>query len=259
MKRIFLLVAALLLVAGPASSGSLTLTGVGGPPASVASLTWHVPTGNSALITGTPSLPVNTSNINIGTATSDRVVVVCIAYQYGGTGYPLSSVVIDPSGANISATLAVTNKAAETGYTNDIWFANVPTGTSVPIRLNVAAGSGTLTNAVVTVGYLTGSATASVSSSVNTNPPAYYSTEYDSPSYSVTVGTGNVAIISGAADYAAVYASTWVGTTNSSPDTEVDNGIVIGTLTHATISGTVTETMVNGGHVAGWASATFGP
>ena len=38
MKRLFLLVAALLLVAGPASSGSLTLLGVGGPAVASAGL-----------------------------------------------------------------------------------------------------------------------------------------------------------------------------------------------------------------------------
>jgi hypothetical protein len=119
---------------------SVAAGGGGGSP------TW-LKTANPAVQTVGSGNTATFSGANIGTASSDRIVVVCAATDGGG---PL----VSPNGVTIGGTNATLAKASNAGTKNaEIWYLNVPSGTSATIAVTGTTG---LTYSGITVGILTG-------------------------------------------------------------------------------------------------------
>jgi hypothetical protein len=95
------------------------------------------------------------SNVNIGTAWSDRMVVVGVANNSCCTN-PITSLTIN----GISATEATTT----TSYADSIWYASVPTSTSATIILNT---SGHISQWGIQVGQLTGASSSPYATAVH--------------------------------------------------------------------------------------------
>jgi hypothetical protein len=221
------------------------------------SLTWNVPgSGNTATFTGTPTLPYTTSALSIGTASSDRVVVVLVSWR-GTTD--ITNVQIGASSATQAVDMFGTSTGRSGGgdHNSTIWYLNIPSGTAASIT--ISGTSGLINDGVISIAYLTGSARASVASTQNACPPCYYTNaDLASPSASISLTTGQVAVIAGLGSVGGSNSSSWTGTSSSTPDEELNDGTIIGTMQYATASGTVTGAYGNGG-VAGWVSATFKP
>jgi hypothetical protein len=154
MKRIFLLVTALLLAAGPASSGSLTLTGVGGPaggggggslsldgtPQTVNNSLGTLTTGTLTTSVGTGIIVVAISS-NASSVTSITAVGLTFTQQstiQGGTGGGsgnYSYVWTAPYSTNFSGTITIVMSSA--AYTTAVAFgvgnANTLDGSPVTI------------------------------------------------------------------------------------------------------------------------------
>jgi len=229
------------------------------------SLTFTVPGGgtNSASITGTPTLPTVFSNLNIGTASGDRIVVVTLQWK-GAASSPNADITTGHVTANsgaITFTQACHYFNSTTKVGHSVWFALVTSGTTMNLSVTSTGGTGWVNDINVEVAVLTGSATASVSSIVNTpdgGPPGYPNSFTNSNSASVTVPTGGVAIISSFVDITSLTANTWTGTTSSSPDITETSADVSGCMCHAISSATVAQSVSNTGG-SGWASASFQP
>lgn len=108
-------------------------------------LTWTTFTP-PAIQTGIAN-PQSFAAVNIGTASSDRIVVVAVSPNNNG---PVTAVTI----AGNNATLAVQSGAADTQDAS-IWYLNVPTGTTATINVTTTTGFPSLIGIVV--GILTGS------------------------------------------------------------------------------------------------------
>jgi hypothetical protein len=225
------------------------------------SLTWNNPgSGNSCVFTGTPTLPFACGSLNFGTATSDRVIVACFAINGAAPASNANVSAVSTQSGAINFTPGPSGSAAVNARYTSIWYANVPTGTTgQTITWTTTGGNGWVTGGVMMIAYLTGSAGASVASSNISSPPAYPSSNVNAGS--VTVSAGQLAALCGISTSSPGPASSaWTGA-QAAPDVEVINaGNDMGTLNHATATGTVTETVSgNGAGASGWISATFKP
>jgi hypothetical protein len=109
----------------------------------------------SATVSGSSS---SASGVNIGPASADRLVVVCIGYQSG------SKTVTSATIAGIAATVVQTN--AVNGENTAIISANVPTGTTGTIAINYS-GANTGSFDTLSVFNITGLGSFTAVSSVN--------------------------------------------------------------------------------------------
>jgi hypothetical protein len=240
-------------VAGTNNAGSYS----GGPAAAI------VCPSSTFKVAGSAS-----TDFNIGSATGTRVAVVGFSYSpaaalpngqitgvmFGGT----------PSGGSCTGGTAASPAADGYGVgssnaNSSIWYAALPSGTTTSVCFTAVGGNGWLQEGVVTVGYLTGSATASVSSTVTASPPSYpgsCSGGTCTNSGSVMIASGGVAVMAAVTADGSFPSSSW---TNATKDIESNDGSGnVGAMAHATATNTVTETVVTG-DASGWVSASFQP
>jgi hypothetical protein len=182
------------------------------------------PTANPPIQTlGFGGPTVTFSNVNIGTPSAGRVVVVGVAdnaASYDGiTGVTIGGV---------AATEAVFSDTATTNYAS-LWYASVPTGTTATIVVT-GQGSG-LAEVGILVGAITGDSSAAPVA-VSTHPTVYDSGD---PQLIPTTGTVNVptngaAVLFGESEFYDSGTPTWTNTTSASGDyklaTSTGNGQV---------------------------------
>ena len=210
----------------------------------------------TAIGTGGLSSPQSFASVAIGTASSNRIVVVCFQNRkpLGSANGDLATVTIGGVGATKATGTPSTNANA-----TEIWYAPVPTGTTATI--SVTFSSGFLDGIQPMVGILTGSATTSNSS--NQTAAGYPAASTNANTAAITVASGGVAVLCGIADSNSGVSSSWTNATKDVPPNDVGylaNGSgFTGTLAHASASATVTETVTGSGGVSGWVSASFQP
>lgn len=188
----------------------------------------------------------------IGTASSDRIVVVAISW----TGTSSTNMDIPSNGVTIggvTATQAVNSRPSSKGHA--IFYALVTSGTTATIGIT-GYTNGWIDEIIINTASITGSATASVASTNVT--PAYSSGLSTSPS--ITIPTGGVGAIAALSiNNGGVSTSTWSGATKDNDQYDSNVAGITGTMAHITASGTVSETGVNGGGPTGWVVAVFQP
>jgi hypothetical protein len=203
---------------------------------------------------GSLNSPVTFTAANIGTPSSDRVVVIAFGnFKVAGSANgDFSSVTI----GGVTATKAA-GTASSAQRATEIWYAVVPAGTTGNIVVSFV--SGWIDSIAPMVGIITGSATASVSSTQTAVPPAYPANSTNSNVGAITVATGGVAVLGGFSDSHTVTASYSGSTTDvAGQDFGAGSGASASTA-HAVASATVTETVTGSSGVSGWISASFQP
>jgi hypothetical protein len=186
----------------------------------------------------------------IGTASTDRLVVVAISHD-AITGNDVSGVTIN--------TLAMT-KATSSGVSSgvgpasDIWYRMTPTsdiaGSTASIVVTIG-GTNFSSDLVITVGKITGSATATLGPVANV-PSA---STPDAHAISATIPTNGVAVMLAGIDRNTTIS--WIGATKDSNINETGGGAVAQSMAHGT-SSSVSFTGANNFSNSS-AMATFGP
>jgi hypothetical protein len=222
------------------------------------SLTFNVGNGGAVhTFSGAPTLP-NSFSAALGPPTSDRIAVVGISWDGASSGANSDMTTVTVGGVTLSAAPAVGFFTSQFG--SGVWLGLIGTsgGATPTVTVTSLGGTGWVNEAVVSVGYVTGSATASVASTVSTG----YQAASVVNSAGITVPTGGVAILNGFSGNSPGTATTaW---TNATKDTD---GVVpastntAGSLAHATASATVTQTVTNNGSNgnAGWVGIVLQP
>jgi hypothetical protein len=162
----------------------------GAPPASLSAITWT----DTYSKTGTPA-PGTSETVDIGTASSDRVVVLAIG-SYGAADNVNMDITTATIGGN-SATLAAAMRDAGGSFPRLgtlVFYLNVPSGATASVVIG-GYTNGWVEDYTVDVGYFTGSATASHASEVEV-PIAIGN---QSPA-SITVPTNGVVLCVGRSD-----------------------------------------------------------
>jgi hypothetical protein len=185
--------------------------------------------------------PITWTGVAIGTATSDRIVVVTVS---GDAANDLSSVTV----GGISATRAVGTTMTGFADGTQIWFASVPTGTTATIV--VAAGS-FINEIAIAVGIITGSATTAVSATQT----VAIATIADPHLITATVPTNGVALISVLVDRATT--PSWTNATGDANIQQVGGNSFCHLMAHG-ISSTPSFTGADNFSLT-MAMATFGP
>jgi hypothetical protein len=226
-------------------------------------LTWTLQnSGAAATFSGTPSLPFSTT-VNIGTPSADRVVIVVISWEAaaGATNGDVSPTGVIVNGVTLTQAVDMYTSAAVRGAA--VYYGLVTAGTSVTLSATSIGGSGWWTEGIITVGTLTGSATASVASTIGNGgsptPPAPWQGGVNSNAAAVTVPSGGMAILGTfSANAPGVADTTW---TNATKDLHTNlSSNTAQSVAHANASATVTAAVSNdssGG--SGWAAAVFRP
>ncbi len=183
--------------------------------------------------------------VNIGTPSSDRIVVVAVSLV---ANYAAQNVTI----GGISATEA-TGTIESNSTSQSIWYASVPTGTSADITVNVSNGCCELNAIGIAVGTLTG-ATATPTS-LDTVTSAY---NPDPQTIPITVPSNGVGIVmlGGRADSTP---TTWSNATGDYTTGTAGTSITV-SLAHTYNAGSDTPSATGwnyGG--AGLAGAAWGP
>jgi hypothetical protein len=200
MRLLFSLCLAALLAASPAFADGMTFTGgppqIGSraalsfPPAAGGggggSVNW-TPTANPAIQVSPTGYLITFSNVPIGTAASNREVIIC-AYQHNGPQVTAVTV-------NSTINAAVGANAAAGNHDYSIWHANVPSGTTADIV--VSAGQSYPAAVGIAVGILSTSQSSPSSEATETYG---YATDPQVTSSSVTVPTNGVGIVCGVSE-----------------------------------------------------------
>ncbi len=200
-------------------------------------VTW-TPTAAPAtqyLVYPSPST-VTFSNVNIGTATSSRIVVVG-AEDYDAPACPMASVTI----GGTSATEATTTTEGRTS----LWYASVSSGTSANIVLT-CTGGGSFENVGIQVGTLTGAIPTPASTGV-------FNFAYEPQPQSVTAtvpanGVGVIFAAEGEASTSTPPVPSWTNATGDSysNDTDGDSNPVQIILAHTYVPGSQTPSLSSG-------------
>ncbi len=193
------------------------------------------------------------TNQAIGTASSDRFVVVAIAWLgTGAAGMDIPSNGVTIGG--VTATQAVYSRPSSRGHA--VYYANISTGTTATIGIT-GYTNGFIDEIVINTAIITGSATTSSPS--NDVTPAYANGLTTSPA--LTVPVRGVSIISAVSvnNGSTSAPSTWTGATLDNDQYDTNTLGITGSMAHLTVSATVTENSVNGGGPTGWVVAAFQP
>ena len=198
------------------------------------------------------------SNVNIGTAASDRIVVVGVANSngYGGNDSGIASV-------TIGGTAATEATSSDPGQdVASLWYATIPAGTTANIIVTCKSGALFLTD--ILVGNITGASTSTPTAtgvhslSVNVSDPQV--TPYVG---SITVPEDGTAVIFAAGGADNNTTATWTNTSSASGDyydatSTPDNGGVAlsDLLAHSYAAGSETYS-VSGNVGNGFAYAGF--
>ena len=187
------------------STNATTTWGVTFTPTAAPAIQWLAFGG------GTTTFPT----INIGSATSSRIVVVGVVNDAangccgdGGT----TAVTI----GGISATEAAYSDTSTTSAAS-LWYLPLATGTSTDIQ--VYPGAAAVSNVGILVGIVTG-ASASAPSATSTHPGVYNGNVVQTipTSGTVSVPTNGVAVLYGTGSYNASEVATWTNTSSATGD-----------------------------------------
>jgi hypothetical protein len=223
-----------------------------------ASLSLSIPSGTtSGSVTGTPTMPQLFTGIGIGTAAADRIVGVGISYS-GVAANPNSELVITANSGAITFTKGSGVITSGRGFGLGVWFALIPSGTTIDLSINNVGGTGYTEpdGFAFQVFNLNGSATASVAS---TNYTADYGVGVSSISTSgaITIPTGGIAIMVGDT-HPTTGTVTWVNATNDAQYVDAAGDILA--LAHTITSGNVvTMNAINATGEIGFSVTVFQP
>jgi len=224
---------------GGGGGGSLTFASTASPAA-----VGGVPAPNASMFTG----------VAIGSASTDRFVVVSIAFQgTDGTQMDIPSNGITIGG--VTATQAAYSRTS--GHGAAVYFANVTTGTTATIGVT-GYSNGYINAIIIGVGTIKGSATTSSPS--NDITPAYPNGLTTTPT--ITVPANGVSIISEIAvpNGGTTVPSVWSGIVGNALTTDTWDGFATGGgQGYLTTSATVSEVSVPLGGPSGWVVANFQP
>lgn len=166
------------------------------------------------------------SGLAIGAAATDRKVVVCV-YARQGAVTAVSSMTV----GGISATLVLAANNGSAVYVNEMWQADVPTGTTADV---VVVFNGNANDAAVSVFRITGAASAA------------YNTASDilaaDPSTTLNVSANGVAIATNiASDAGSAPTQAWTGMTGADTTNLTSWGAPLYSLSSAALAVTATE------------------
>ncbi len=149
------------------------------------------------------------SNVNIGTASAGRVVVV---------GVSSDNDVCSPSGVSIGGTSATDVVLSSSGsdYDASLWSAATSSGTTANITVTCSGGAYDLID--ILVGYLTGAASATPSATAIHYPNASADPQLIPTSTPMTVPADGAAVILGTGQSTGNNTVTWTNTTNTGGD-----------------------------------------
>lgn len=236
-------------------------------------------TSTMALVCPSASCTVSGSsstNFGIGTASSNRLVLVSFGYLPAGAASSgqITGVRINGTASGSSCTGGTAATSAADGFSNSsdvagaaVWYAPVPTGTTASICFTAVGGNGWGGQAVVTVSYLNdslGAAHAAVASTVTASPnpgyPGNCAANTCTNSATITVPSGGIGVFVGITDLGSLSSSSWSGTASPTKAVETFNSAsVTSPVAYATASGVVTETLTSFGGAAGYSGAIFAP
>ncbi len=181
--------------------------------------------------------PVTCSNVNIGTPSSDRVVVVGVENNAGNNDGGTSAVTIN----GISATKAVSSDPGK-DYAS-IWYAPITTGTTGNVVVSVGTGA-SIENMGILVGTITGASSAAPSAT------GAHATVYDAAdpqliptSGTVTVPAGGVAVLFGHGGPSDSSDQRWINWTNT---TNPNGDFFVATTTWNTASAVLAHSIATG-------------
>jgi hypothetical protein len=267
MRRLLAVLFSLVVICAsvPASSqvGQAPAPGQLRPAPAIGPLVWSLQNGGTALsFTGTPTLPQSFPSVPIGTASADRFVVVAISWKGAGA----SNGDVSPTGVivnGVTLTPAVDMWTNATGRGAAIFYGLVTSGTSVTVSVTSVGGTGWWDEGLVTIGTFTGSATASVASTIGNlgspTPPAPYQGGVNSNAASVTVPANGLAVLATfSGDSPGVADTTW---TNATKDLHTNlTASTAQSVAHTATSNTVTAVVSgNAADGSGWVAAVFQP
>jgi hypothetical protein len=161
MKRFLVIIAALMIAAGPASSGSLTLLGAGGPPAAPPSGPTIINTDSDPGTGQFGQLVFTYTGKSIGTASAGRYVIVTSST----VGHTITGIVVTP---NVGSPVSLTQMTQLYNYVNT-WWGPVPTGTTATIAMTISS-TGDELPIIVDVSTGVTSAGTPATSDATTNP-----------------------------------------------------------------------------------------
>lgn len=203
-----------------------------------------------------PTSSTTFASKNIGTASSDRIVVVQISGYYGSG---VTTTTCSVGGVALTK-VAATAYGAAGGMLCEIWAGLITTGTSADI---VYTGTGTTYNLgalVMSVGHIKGSATASVSASAVQERA--FNTPVDAHMAAVTVPANGVLLMMGMGYENVSGTPVWgAGMANDfGPVTQVSDNTVTAVAGHSTTTGSVTPSVsIWTGAFTVAAAAAWGP
>lgn len=151
------------------------------------------------------------TGVNIGTASSDRIVVVAVSGE-GNAGTSISVTI-----GGVTATRAIGINLLRNMGGTEIWYLPITSGTTATIVVTADGGATFMSEAGIAVGKITGSATATVSA-VNT-ADTWASAVADPHSISAAVPANGVGIISAVIDRNVT--ATWSGATGDATINQV--------------------------------------
>jgi hypothetical protein len=252
MRKLLTLCIALAVIAfaplNAKAAGWLLLVKAGG--GSTLSFSWQ-----SSAVSGSTPAPSSTlfTTQAIGTASSDRIVVVGISWKgtaSAGMDIPSNGVIIGGVTATQGAYLRGTNSRATALY-----YANVPTGTTATIGIT-GYSNGFIDEIIINTGIVTGSATTSVASNITSVPPGYSS---GTTGQSVTVPASGLSVVCAISDNNGFApTSSFTGATLDKDQYDANTFGNTGTMAHLTASATVTMG-TNSGASTGWVARNFQP
>jgi hypothetical protein len=209
----------------------------------------------SSAVSGSTPAPSSTlfTTQAIGTASSDRIVVVGISWKgtaSAGMDIPSSGVTIGGVTATQGAYLRGTNSRATA-----IYYANVTTGTTATIGIT-GYSNGFIDEIIINTGIITGSGTTSNPSNITSVPPGYSS---GTTGQAVTVPTNGVSVICAISDNNGFApTSSFSNATLDKDQYDTNTFGNTGTMAHLTASATVTMG-TNSGASTGWVAINFQP
>jgi len=252
LLSIFFALAVTVGVSASAFGQFLTLGNVGGSSGGGGGGSLTFLWTDSDFVAGTPAPSVTFTAKSIGTASSDRYVVVTLGWRgsnASGMDIPTNGVTI----GGVTATRAAYDRSASNAQ--GVWFAAVPTGTTA----NIVIGgwtNGFVDAICLNVGTIKGNASLTNPSNVTT--PAYPN---GSTATAVTVPSNGVSVIASvtANNNTGAPVTSWTG--GAVLDKDQTDGPVsfgaTGSMSHLTTSGTITMSSANNGGAWGWVAANF--
>jgi hypothetical protein len=254
---------AILLAVSPAGSGSMTLLGAGKPAAGGGGGgIVFTPTANPAIqFLNFGSAVASFTSTSIGTASADRILIVGVSNP--DSGRTISSVIVDPAGSNVSLTRGRSANGGTVTTGAELWYGNVPTGTSVTIQVTYSGGAPEFSG--IQVGMIAGQSGGAGATPSATNGKASNGVA-DPQTFAagMTINAGGIGVVYSNTYFAAGAAASWTSTTAGAGDfwaTSASGNTMNHALAHTITSGSWNPSVSNMGQFSANAlvALAFGP